>query len=148
MADQHHLNGQPHPSPKEIEAHFKAAAAQIWVAQTALGPPIKDVKQSTFAAGHLYSMYFHNSASVNLHNLIFKVTFKAGSPLYDQVQTFLFPGGYSGSVTTPFGVHRPMSTRELKRGQALHRSLQSIMGKRETRPVGPPICEGWLFAPR
>ena len=44
--------------------------------------------------------------------------------------------------------HRPMSTRELKRGQVLHRSLQSIVGKRETRLVGPPICEGWLFAPR
>jgi|ERR1700678_2085006 hypothetical protein len=105
MAEQVHLNGQPHPASKEVEAHFKAAAAQVWVAQTALGPPIKDVKQSTFTAGHLYWMYFHNSTSVNLHNLIFKVTFKAGSPLNDQVQTFLFPGGgYSGSVTTPFGV--------------------------------------------
>ena len=105
MAEQVHLNGQPHPASKEVEAHFKAAAGQVWVAQTALGPPIKDVKQSTFTAGHLYWMYFHNSTSVNLHNLIFKVTFKAGSPLNDQVQTFLFPGGgYSGSVTTPFGV--------------------------------------------
>jgi hypothetical protein len=60
------------------------------------------VKQSTFTTGHLYWMYFHNTA--NIHHLIFKMTFKGGSPLTDQVQTFAFPGGYAGSVTTPFGV--------------------------------------------
>jgi hypothetical protein len=97
-----HLNAQPHPSSKEAEAHLEVAASAVWVAQTALGPPVKDVKQSTFTTGHLYWMYFHNTA--NIHHLIFKMTFKGGSPLTDQVQTFAFPGGYAGSVTTPFGV--------------------------------------------
>ena len=39
-------------------------------------------------------------------------------------------------------------TRELKRGQVLRRSLQSIVGKIEIPLVAPLICEGWLFAPR
>ena len=72
------------------------------MAQTALGPPVKDVKQSTFTTDHPYWLYFHNTTTV--HSVLFRVTFKPGSPLQDQVQHFSFPGGYAGSITTPFGV--------------------------------------------
>ena len=47
-------------------------------------------------------MNFNNSKVI--HSLIFLVTFKPGSPLHDQRQTFVFPGGYDGSTGTPFGV--------------------------------------------
>jgi len=57
MAD--HLNAQPHPKAKEALAHVQAVGGQVWVAQTALGPPVKDVKQkqSTFTTNNLYWLY-------------------------------------------------------------------------------------------
>ncbi len=102
MADELHLNGQPHPSPKEHAVHLKAAASSVWVAATALGPPVTQVKQSTFTSNNLFWMYFANSKTI--HALVFQVTFKTGSPLHNQSQVFLFPNGYAGNVTTPFGV--------------------------------------------
>ena len=54
------------------------------------------------AANHLYWLNLHNAAL--LHFVDFIVTFKAGSPLTTQRQSFVFPAGYAGSITTPFGV--------------------------------------------
>ena len=103
MAD--HLNAQPHPKAKEALAHVQAVGGQVWVAQTALGPPVKDVKQRSRARSQpiIPIGCIHNTTTV-LHTVQFRVTFKAGSPLHDQVQNFSFPGGYEGSITTPFGV--------------------------------------------
>ena len=101
MANEH-FNAQPHPQPKEFEAHAKAAASACWVSQTAFAAPVKQVKQSTFTSNNLYWLNFANSKTI--HSLVFVVTFKPGSPLHDQRQTFTFPGGYDGNTTTPFGV--------------------------------------------
>jgi len=102
MADELHLNAQPHPSPKEHASILKAAASSVWVAATASGPPITQVKQSTGSSNNLYWIYFANSKAI--HALVLQVTFKTGSPLHNQSQVFLFPNGYAGNVTTPFGV--------------------------------------------
>ena len=102
MADELHLNGQPHPSPKEHAAHAKAATSSVWVAATDVGPPIAQVKQSTGSSNNLYWMYFANTKTI--HALVFQVTFKTGSPLHNQSQVFTFPAGYGANVTTPFGV--------------------------------------------
>jgi hypothetical protein len=96
------LNAAPHPHPKEEEAHAKAAASSVWVSQSAMGPAVAQVKQSTTTSNNLYWLCLSNTET--LRSLVFTVTFKAGSPLTDQVQTFNFPSGYAGSVTTPFGV--------------------------------------------
>jgi hypothetical protein len=101
MANEH-LNGAPHPHPKEEVAFAKTAASSVWVSQQAMGTPVTQVKQSTTSSGNLYWLCFSNSQS--LHSAVFTVTFKAGSPLKDQVQNFSFSSGYAGSTTTPFGV--------------------------------------------
>ena len=96
------FNAHPHPQPKEAVAHAAAAKGSVWVSQTAAGPPVTQVKQSTFTANHLYWLNF--AGGKQHHNLDFTVTFKPGSPLTKQVQHFHFPSGYGGGTTTPFGV--------------------------------------------
>jgi len=100
--DELQVNAQPHPSPEDAVLHAKAAAATVWVAATAIGPPVTQVKQSTATSNNLYWMYYSNSKLI--HALVFQVTFKAGSPLHNQSHVFLFPNGYAGNITTPFGV--------------------------------------------
>ncbi len=102
MADQLQLNAAPHPSPREEAAHAKAAASTVWVSQQAMGAPVANVNQSTTTSNNLYWMCFSNGQVIN--SLVFTVTFKSGSPLQHQTQTFSFPAGYGGSTTTPFGV--------------------------------------------
>jgi hypothetical protein len=102
MANEHQVNAQPHPSPKDMAAHAKAATSPVWISQQALGPPVSQVKQSTPSSNNLYWMFFSNNKVI--HSVVFRVTFKPGSPLHDQTQTFTFPGGYGGNIETPFGV--------------------------------------------
>lgn len=103
MSSVSHINAVAHPAPKELAAHVAAAASSVYVSQTAFGAAVTQVKQSTGSANNLY--WLHLSNSTVLHTLDLIVTFKAGSPLTDQKQHFVFPGGgYGGSVTTPFGV--------------------------------------------
>lgn len=101
MADQNHVNGMAHPSPHEVAARA-AGASPCSVSDHPLGPPLTQIKQSTFTDNHLYWLNFSNSKTV--HSLDFIVTFKAGSPLTTQWQHFSFPGGYGGGTSTPFGV--------------------------------------------
>ncbi|HXQ68402.1 MAG TPA: hypothetical protein VN980_17675 [Alphaproteobacteria bacterium] len=96
------FNALPHPAPKEVEAAVAKAASPVWVSQTAYGPAVQQVKQSTLTQNNLYWLNFSNSKSIK--TLEFVVTFKAGSPLTTQRQDFAFPGGYAGSTSTPFGV--------------------------------------------
>jgi hypothetical protein len=100
MADQHHVNGMPHPSPKEAAARATASACSV--SEHPMGAPVTQVKQSTFSDNHMYWLNFGGGATN--HSLDFIVTFKAGSPLTTQWQHFSFPGGYGGSTSTPFGV--------------------------------------------
>ena len=103
MTSVSHVNAVAHSAPKELAAHVVGAGSPVYVSQTAAGPAVTQVKQSTMSAGHLYWLNLSNSTV--LHKLDFVVKFKAGSPLADQEQHFTFPGGgYGGSVTTPFGV--------------------------------------------
>jgi len=103
MATELQLNAAPHPSPRDEEVHLKAAASSVWVSQQAMGAPVTTVKQSSPGSNNLYWLCFSNDRAVT--STVFTVTFKAGSPLRDQTQTFAFPGGgYGGSTTTPFGV--------------------------------------------
>jgi len=99
---QQHFNALPHPAPKEFEAIVAKVASPVWVSQTAFGPAVQQVKQSTFTQNNLYWLNFSNSKPV--HTLEFVVTFKGGSPLTAQRQYFAFPGGYAGGTGTPFGV--------------------------------------------
>ena len=103
MSSVSHINAIAHPEPKALAAHVAAAASSVFVSQTSLGPAVNQVKQSTTSANNLYWLRLSNSTV--MHTLEFVVTFKAGSPLADQIQRFAFPGGgYGGSVSTPFGV--------------------------------------------
>ena len=96
------FNGQPHPSPKDVQATLAATSSPVWVSEKPIGPATPKVKQSTFTANNLYWLNFSNSKTV--HSLDFVVTFKPGSPLADQSQHFSFPNGYGGSTSTPFGI--------------------------------------------
>ncbi len=103
MASVSHINAVAHTEPKALAAHVAAAASSVYISQTASGGAINQVKQSTTSANNLYWLHLSNGSV--LHTLEFVVTFKAGSPLVDQIQRFVFPGGgYAGSVATPFGV--------------------------------------------
>jgi hypothetical protein len=96
------FNAAPHPSPKEFEAVRAKAASNVWVSATAFAAAVTQVKQSTFAQNNLYWLNLANSQVITFADFV--VTFKAGSPLTTQRQNFVFAGGYSGNVTTPFGV--------------------------------------------
>ncbi len=102
MANEHHFNAHPHPKPEEAAAHAKAAAGRVWVSQNAASAPITQVKQSTFNSNNLYWLNVSGAGAIN--NAEFVVKFKAGSPLQNQDQTFQLGGGYSGGISTPFGV--------------------------------------------
>jgi hypothetical protein len=96
------LNAQPHPSPKDLEAILTRVATSVWVSDTAFGPPVAQVKQSTVASSYLYWLNYRNNEII--HTLTFLVTFTAGSPLTNHQQHFVFSNGYAGDVATPFGV--------------------------------------------
>jgi 3',5'-cyclic AMP phosphodiesterase CpdA len=103
MANGNHVNAKPHPAPKEVEAHLAGAGPPCWVSQHWYGAPVNTVKQSTPTANNLY--WLNYSGGKAAHTVDFVVTFKAGSPLNNQRQHFVFTGaGYNGAITTPFGV--------------------------------------------
>lgn len=86
----------------EKAAAAAAAAGAVWVSQTYAGSAVTQVKQSTASASNLY--WLNLGGGQTAFNVVFQVTFKSGSPLTSQTQTFSFPGGYGGAITTPFGV--------------------------------------------
>jgi hypothetical protein len=86
------FNGQAHPSHKEVEANVAALASPVWVSQNAFGTAVTQVKQSTTTSNNLYWLNFSNSTTI--YSINFVVTFKNGSPLANQQQTFTFPAGY------------------------------------------------------
>jgi hypothetical protein len=96
------FNAGSHPSPKEFEALAAKLTSAVWVSEVAFGAAVTQVKQSTFTQNNLYWLNFNASGTV--HSIDFVVTFKAGSPLTTQRQTFSFPAGYAGGTATPFGV--------------------------------------------
>ena len=85
-----------------IAAEARAAVGPVWVSDTYFGPAVTNVKQTTAGAEHLYFLNLSNTTTA--FSVLFVVTFKNGSPLTSQTQSFHFPGGYGGSITTPFGV--------------------------------------------
>lgn len=103
MAQAHQVNAQA-PSQKVAAARESAAAAavSVWVSDTYAGPAVTSVKQTTFASEKLYFLNWGGGTTAN--SVVFLVSFKNGSPLTSQTQSFQFPGGYGGGITTPFGV--------------------------------------------
>ncbi len=102
MAHEAQVNAGPLPK-KAVTTETLAASGPVWVSDTYFGPAVTNVKQTTGSAEKMYFLNLSNSTAA--HSVLFVVSFKSGSPLTSQTQSFQFPGGgYAGSITTPFGV--------------------------------------------
>jgi hypothetical protein len=104
MATPHaqHVNAEPIPKHVDHAAALAAAAGNVWVSATYAGAPVTSVSQTTSSASKLYFLNLAGGTTAN--SVLFEVTFKNGSPLTTQTQSFSFPSGYGGGITTPFGV--------------------------------------------
>ena len=102
MAQHAQVNAGPAPS-KAVAAEALAATGPVWVSDTYFGPAVTSVKETTSASEKLYFLNLSGGTAAN--SVLFVVSFKNGSPLTTQTQSFQFPGGgYAGGITTPFGV--------------------------------------------
>lgn len=103
MAHQAQVNAGPMPERAAAASAALAATGTVWVSDTYFGPAVTTVKQTTSSAEKLY--FLNLSGGTAAHSVLFVVSFKNGSPLTTQTQSFQFPGGgYGGGITTPFGV--------------------------------------------
>lgn len=93
-----------HKDAKVASASAAAAAASpVWVSDQFFGAAVTTVNVSGSGSEKMYWMNLSNGTALTTVDFI--VTYKPGSPLNEEHQSFSFPGsGYAGSISTPFGV--------------------------------------------